>query len=110
MGYVVYLQDVPARGRSQYVPGVDGTAGNLNLNIRTAQNARRDDSPPAATRGDFPQAKKHTQWPGTGRIGDKVFDDFARTQVQFLAGTRQETLTRDANVALLDVIGTPVIL
>ena len=24
MGYVVYLQDVPARGRSQYVPGVDG--------------------------------------------------------------------------------------
>ena len=31
MGYVVYLQDGPARGRSQYVPGVDGTAGNLNL-------------------------------------------------------------------------------
>ena len=27
MGYVVYLQDFPARGRSQYVPGVDGTAG-----------------------------------------------------------------------------------
>ena len=71
---------------------------------------RRDDSPPAAARGDFPQAKKHTQWPGTGRIGDKVFDDFDKTQVQFLAGTRQETLTRDANVALLDAIGTPVIL
>ena len=25
MGYVVYLEDFPARGRSQYVPGVDGT-------------------------------------------------------------------------------------
>src|SRR4026208_2426951 len=29
-GYVVYLQDGPARGRSQYVPGVEGTVGNLN--------------------------------------------------------------------------------
>ena len=37
MGYVVYLQDGPARGRSQYVPGVDGTAGNLNLTIFSAQ-------------------------------------------------------------------------
>ncbi len=38
MGYVVYLQDFPARGRSQYVPGVDGTPERLNLNIRTAPN------------------------------------------------------------------------
>ena len=38
MGYVVYLQDFPARGRSQYVPGVDGTPDRLNLNIRTAPN------------------------------------------------------------------------
>ena len=43
-------------------------------------------------------------------MGDKVFDDFTKTQVQFLAGGRQETLTRDANVALLDMINTPVIL
>ena len=109
MGYVVYLQDFPARGRSQYVPGVDGTPGQLNLNIRTAPNLEETFTA-AAARGDFPQAKKHTQWPGTGRIGDKVFDDFAKTQVQFLAGPRQETLTRDANVALLDMINSPVIL
>ena len=109
MGYVVYLQDFPTRGRSQYVPGVDGTPGQLNLNIRTAPNLEEIFTA-AAARGDFPQAKKHTQWPGTGRIGDKVFDDFAKTQVQFLAGNRQETLTRDANVALLDAIDTPVIL
>jgi len=109
MGYVVYLQDFPTRGRSQYVPGVDGTPGQLNLNIRTANNLEEIFTA-AAARGDFPQAKKHTQWPGTGRIGDKVFDDFNRTQVQFLGGNRQETLTRDANVALLDAINTPVIL
>ena len=109
MGYVVYLQDFPARGRSQYVPGVDGVPGKLNLNIRTAANLEETFTASAA-RADFPQAKKHTQWPGSGRMGDKVFDDFARTQVQFLAGGRQETLTRDANIALLDMINTPVIL
>jgi pimeloyl-ACP methyl ester carboxylesterase len=109
MGYVVYLQDFPARGRSQYVPGVDGVQGKLNLNIRTAPNLEETFTASAA-RADFPQAKKHTQWPGTGRMGDKVFDDFAKTQVQFLAGGRQETLTRDANIALLDMINTPVIL
>ena len=109
MGYVVYLQDFPARGRSQYVPGVDGTAGQLNLNIRTAENLEATFTAMAA-RGNYPQAKKHTQWPGSGRIGDKVFDHFTKTQVQFLAGGRQETLTRDANIALLDMINTPVIL
>ena len=104
MGYVVYLQDVPARGRSQYVPGVDG-----GLTMMTAATLEERFTA-GATRGAFPGAKKHTQWPGSGRIGDKVFDDFARTQVQFLAGTRQEEITRDANVALLDAIGSPVIL
>src|SRR6195256_2312554 len=96
MGYVVYLEDFPARGRSQYVPGVDGTNENLNLNIRTANNLEEIFTASAA-RGDFPNAKKHTQWPGTGRIGDKIFDDFNKTQVQFLQGPRQETMTRDAN-------------
>ena len=109
MGFVVYLQDFPARGRSQYVPGIDGTPGQLNLNIRTAPNLEETFTA-MATRGNYPQAKKHTQWPGSGRMGDKVFDDFTKTQVQFLAGGRQETLTRDANVALLDMINTPVIL
>jgi pimeloyl-ACP methyl ester carboxylesterase len=109
MGYVVYLEDFPTRGRSQYVPGVDGTAERSNLNIRTAPNLEETFTASAA-RGDFPQAKKHTQWPGTGRIGDKIFDGFAKTQVQFLGGGRQDVLTRDANVALLDMIGTPVIL
>lgn len=104
MGYVVYMTDFPTRGRSQYVPGVDG-----NLTIRTAPNLEEIFTA-AAARGNFPQAKKHTQWPGTGRMGDKVFDDFAKTQVQFLQGNRQETLTRDAYIALLDAINTPVIL
>jgi len=40
-----------------------------------------------------PQAKKYTQWPGAGpnkgKMGDPVFDNFAKTQVQFLGGGGQ---------------------
>ncbi len=103
MGYVVYMQDFPARGRSQYVPGVDG-----NLNIRNAPGIEQIFTASAAT-ADFPQAAKHTQWPGSGRMGDPVMDAFMKTQVQYIGG-RQAQLTIDANVELLDMIGTPVIL
>jgi pimeloyl-ACP methyl ester carboxylesterase len=103
MGYVVYMQDFPARGRSQYVPDVDGS-----INIRNAPNIEQIFTA-SATTADFPQASKHTQWPGSGRMGDPVADAFMKTQVQFIGG-RQAQLTIDANVALLDMIGTPVIL
>jgi len=103
MGYVVYVQDFPARGRSQYVPEVDG-----NINIRNGPQLEQIFTASAAT-ADFPQADKHTQFPGTGLMGDPVGDYFMKTQVEFIGG-RQAQLTIDANVALLDMIGTPVIL
>jgi pimeloyl-ACP methyl ester carboxylesterase len=101
MGYVVYTTDVPTRGRSQYVPGVDG-----NLNYRTTTTLETNFTASAAL-ARFPGAKKHSQWPGTGRVGDPVFDQFAKSQVQYGGNER---LTRDAYVALLDAINTPVIL
>src|SRR5918994_6584251 len=72
MGYVVYMTDFPARGRSQYVPGVDGTPERLNLNIRTAPNLEEIFTAAAAP-GDFPPAKKHTAWPRTRCLCDSVF-------------------------------------
>jgi len=107
-GYVVYMVDYPARGRSAYVPDVDGP-----LTIRTAPQLEKlwTDLPEL---GDWPQAKKYTQWPSDaqnkGKMGDPVFDNFARTQVQYLPGTNQDKLNLDAHVALLDRIGIPVIL
>ena len=106
-GYVQYMVDSPARGRSPYVPGHDG-----NLNIRTAANLEATFTA-SAKKGDFPRAHLHTQFPGTGLMGDPVFDDFAKTQVQFLGGggpLSQDELSRDAFVALLDAIKTPVII
>src|SRR6202047_4837060 len=59
-GYVVYMVDYPARGRSAYVPSVDGP-----LTIRTAPNLSQIWTAMDEL-GDWPQAKKYTQWPGTG--------------------------------------------
>lgn len=106
-GYVQYLVDSPARGRSPYVPDHDG-----NLTIRTAANLEATFTA-SAKKGDFPRAHLHTQFPGTGLMGDPIFDDFAKTQVQFLQGggpASQDELSRDAFVALLDMIKTPVII
>jgi len=107
-GYTVYMVDYPTRGRSAYVPNVDGA-----LTIRTAPQLSQIWT--ALTElGDWPQAKKYTQWPGTGqnkgKMGDPVFDNFAKTQVQYLGGGGQDKLVLDAGTALLDMIGTPVIL
>ncbi len=106
-GYVQYMVDSPARGRSPYVPDHDG-----NLNIRTAANLEATFTA-SAKKGDFPRAKLHNQFPGTGLMGDPFFDDFAKTQVQFLGGggpASQDELSRDAFVALLDMIKSPVII
>jgi pimeloyl-ACP methyl ester carboxylesterase len=107
-GYTVYMVDYPTRGRSAYVPGVDG-----KLLIRTAPQLEKIWTD-LTEMGDWPQAKKYTEWPSNapnkGKMGDPVFDDFARTQVQFVISNANYQLIQDANVALLDRIGTPVIL
>src|SRR6266436_3273648 len=105
-GYVQYMVDSPARGRSPYVPDHDG-----NLNIRTAPNLESIFTA-SAKKGDFPRAKLHAQFPGSGLMGDPIFDEFAKTQVQFLGGggpASQDQLSQDAVVALLDMIKSPVI-
>ena len=107
-GYTVYMVDYPARGRSAYDPDADG-----GLTIRTAPNLEQVFTDLGA-KGNWPQAKKHTQWPGDGpkrgEMGDPVFDAFTKTQVQFLTGGNQAKMNLDAHIALLEMIGTPVIL
>jgi pimeloyl-ACP methyl ester carboxylesterase len=107
-GYTLYMVDFPARGRSAYVADADGP-----IAIRTAPNLEQIWTDLVA-QGNWPQAKYYTEWPGEGpnkgKMGDPVFDDFARTQVQFLTGATQAKLNLEAHTALLDRIGTPVIL
>jgi pimeloyl-ACP methyl ester carboxylesterase len=58
-----------------------------------------------------PHARMHTQWPGTGRAGDPIFDQFYASQVPYLSQAKPvQTLNRDTGVALLDKIGPAIIM
>jgi pimeloyl-ACP methyl ester carboxylesterase len=107
-GYVVYMIDQPMRGRSAYHPG-DGktrmfTAANEEFQFTAIETA-----------GTWPQAKKHTQWPGDGpnkgRKGDAIFDAFYATQVETVLDVEAtQQRNRDAAAALLDKIGPAIVL
>jgi pimeloyl-ACP methyl ester carboxylesterase len=107
-GYVVYMIDQPMRGRSAYHPG-DGktrmfTAANEEFQFTAIETA-----------GTWPQAKKHTQWPGDGpnkgRKGDPYFDAFYATQVETVLDVEDtQQRNKDAGAALLDKIGPAVVL
>ena len=104
-GYVVYMVDQPARGRSVWHPEING-----KLRMFTARQIETLFTA-AGELGTWPQAKLHTQWPGTGRKGDPVFDAFYATQVVSLqSDSETQTLAKAAGGALLDRIGPAIVL
>src|ERR1700722_10932641 len=112
-GYVIYMMDLPGRGRSAYVPGVDGEllpprSGPLMEEVWSGGR------PPSTPQSSWPQRTKHTQWPGDGpnkgKMGDPVFDYFAKTDSQTPTGRDLEQLSADNIVVLVDLIHQPVIL
>jgi len=112
-GYTIYMMDLPARGRSAYVPGFDGDllpprSGPLMEEVWSGAR------PPSTPQSSWPQATKHTQWPGDGpnkgKMGDPVFDYFAKTDTQSPTGKDMEELSAKDIVELVDLIHEPVIL
>ncbi len=112
-GYTVYMMDYPATGRSAYVPSVDGTvtpprSGPLMEEVWSGGR------PAATPQSSWPQAKKYTQWPSDapnkGKMGDPVFDYFAKTELQSVANPNNAQIITDTVVQLLDLIGQPVVL
>ncbi|KAG9252196.1 Alpha/beta hydrolase family-domain-containing protein [Emericellopsis atlantica] len=105
-GYQVYIVDQTLRGRSAWLPGHNATqpstyaAEIMEQRFTATWNATL-----------WPQAQNHTQWPGSGKRGDPVFDAFYSSNVQFInnATYQQETM-QAAGAAFLDTIGGPVIL
>jgi pimeloyl-ACP methyl ester carboxylesterase len=104
-GYAVYVVDQPGRGRAAYEASVYGPATQLNLDTIE----RRFIAPERFIL--WPQAPLHTQWPGQGVLGDAAFDQFLASQLPSIQDfARQQTLNRDALVALLQRIGPAVLL
>lgn len=100
-GHTVYLSDQPSRGRSFWLPG-QGNMGSIG-----SPDTVSDIFTNVANNGDqWPQAKLHTQWPGTGRIGDAAFDNFYRSQVQLQTDRFiSEEQNAQAYSALVDLVG-----
>jgi pimeloyl-ACP methyl ester carboxylesterase len=112
-GYTVFMMDFPGRGRSAYIPGVDGDL----IPPRTAEHMEEvwtGGHAPTNPQRSWPQAKKYTQWPSDspnkGKIGDPVFDYFAKTELGFPSADDMEQLSADDLVQLVDLISQPVIL
>lgn len=112
-GYTVYMLDLPGRGRSAYVPGVDGDLAPPRSGP-LMEEVWSDGRPPATPQSTWPQWTKHTQWPGDGpnkgKMGDPVFDYFAKTDTQTPTGKDIEQLTATDIEELLDLINQPVVL
>jgi pimeloyl-ACP methyl ester carboxylesterase len=106
-GYIVYMMEQPMRGRSAWHPADGATR------MFTTQEEERLFTNNAGA-GNWPQAKKQTQWPGDGpnkgRKGDPVFDAFYATQVEALAGLEPtQRANQEAGAALLDKIGPAIL-
>jgi pimeloyl-ACP methyl ester carboxylesterase len=108
-GYIVYLVDQPARGRSVYHPQLDGKYRSYSVS-----NIENRFTAPELVANNWAQAKKHTQWPGEdatkGRHGDPAFDAFCASQVESLSSFADtDKLVQNAGAALLDKIGSAIL-
>ncbi|HEX2828479.1 MAG TPA: alpha/beta hydrolase [Burkholderiales bacterium] len=104
-GYAVYIVDQPGRARSGFFTDVYGPTRRPNTGAMSSRFT-------APEKGNlYPQAKLHTQWPGSGVPGDETFDQFFASQVEDIRDLNViEQMNRDAGVALLDRIGPAVLL
>src|SRR5258708_9807926 len=103
-GYAVYLVDQVGRGRSPYVESVYGKS-NLNTSKFLMERFVT-----VARYKLWPQARLHTQWPGTAEPGDPIYDQMQAQELPDIANALlREQLNRDAGVALFDKIGPAVL-
>src|SRR6516164_4209563 len=104
-GYAIYIMDQVGRGRSPYVEAVYGPKS-----MRAARSVERDFI--AYEKYNlFPQAKLHTQWLGSGTVGDPIFDQFMAETLPMIGDARiREAVNRDATIALLDKIGPAILM
>lgn len=103
-GYSVYVVDQVERGRSGH------SLGSRQLIEYDVEHIENYFTAPGKN-SLWPQARRHTQWPGSGQMGDPVFDQFYASQVDFLSDrTKSEWLNSQAGVQLLDRIGPAILL
>lgn len=117
-GFTVYVVDAPTVGRSGYNSLVDGPQTIVSFSPEGEENrlTRSEDHPL------WPQARKHSQFPGTGLPGDPSFEALVAHGLPGVEGVkdnilpplavlqRTDEITQAASAALLDRIGPSIIL
>ncbi len=104
-GYAIYIVDQVARGRSAYIADVYGPS-----RTQTREYVMQKFST-SEKYNLWPQAKLHTQWPGTGEPGDPAFDNYFASNVPSMDNREmQSRMNVDALAALLDRIGPAIVL
>ena len=104
-GYAVYIVDQVARGPSAHWNNVYGDV----QPSRMSQVEERFVAPERFPM--WPQAKLHTQWPGTGRPGDVNFDQFYAAQAVSVASfPKQQEINPPAIIALMEKIGPSILM
>ncbi|KAM0193851.1 hypothetical protein ACHAPQ_010662 [Fusarium lateritium] len=105
-GYVIYLVDNNAIGRSAEnaiasFPMAAGSASETVMKFFTSPENYET----------YPQAKLHTQWPGTGADGDPVYDQFKKSLIPLTTNfVGQENALRAGGCELLSKLGAKAFL
>ena len=106
-GWAVYVVDRPQHGRSPFQPAFQGEMAGPGPTVFLERLFTR----PADFEDNYPQAKLHTQWPGTGRMDDPAFLSFLAGTGPTLADPAQwQRDAQRAGAELLDRIGPAVVL
>jgi hypothetical protein len=96
----LYIVDQPARARSAWLQGVDGTQSVFDVTYVESHFTSME------RYNLWPQAHLHTQWPGNGSLGDESFDQFYKSTHPSLNTTLEESnLIKAAGSNLIDTIG-----
>jgi pimeloyl-ACP methyl ester carboxylesterase len=104
-GYAVYVVDEAARGRSGYFTDAYGPTRRPSTAAAMQRFSVPQDKPL------YPQAKLHTQWPGSGEVGDPAFDQFFANQVEDMVDLKRiEAMNRAAVATLLDKVGPAILM
>jgi pimeloyl-ACP methyl ester carboxylesterase len=104
-GYAIYVPDQTGRGKSAYHADAYGPLSRGNaLTVEQRFSAIQ-------LFNLWPRAHLHTQWPGSGLIGDPIFDQFYASEVEGIASSVvQQSTIQAALAALLDRIGPAIVL
>ncbi len=109
-GYKVYIVDRPGHGRSPFHPDLDGPFPKTATTYAGVE--RQFSAPEKAEKPYGPQAKLHTQWPGTGVMGDPSVDQVVAGQGGSFLPDLEEThnVWRAGLAELFDRIGPAIVM